>query len=402
MESGKQDQVLIALNANTDWAASRGPYGVNPVQRLIRQFRSMGYASIQVAADEAGGWSPGQCDGLAVRHLKDVQLTSEWNVVVEGDTLIDGRLLAFLGNKPMAVRLIQAQQEVPVVARLTHAQMNDAIAASAGVRDLLHRIKGMPDLISVDLSEVDSYLLDQGQNFAPFLYRLNPGVKELIYEGVLFERLTKPVSNFLWQFLFKYPVRDYIRVIRWLSWARPALFSLIGLISTLASPIFWFVGDEGRALGLAWLALFAVEFGDKYALLVGQEHKFIKAVTTFATWFWRYGWGLLFGAMLSRERPAALELTAVWVMAMAVSDAAVWFIKRRRRRHPDDWSLADRIFSLVVADEAILILCLTFEFKFDTPELGFLTGVGWAAATALWRITQVLRFGIQNREVRMA
>lgn len=402
MERGKPDQVLIFLNANTAWMVNRGPYGVNPVQRLVRQFRGMGYENIHVVADDAGGWSSGQCDGLSIQHLQDIQLISEWNIIVEGDTIADGRLLAFLDNKPMAVRFIQPQQEAPLLARVTQTQMKDAMASCARVGDLLHKIRGMADVRSVDLSEVDSYLLALGQHFAPFLYRFNPGVKDLIYEGVLFERLTKPVSNFLWQFLFKYPVRDYIRVVRWLPWARPALFSLIGLISTLASPIFWFVGDEGWALALAWLALFTVEFGDKYALLVEQEHRFIRAITTFASWFWPYGWGLLFGAMLSRERPEAFELTAVWVLAMAVSDMSEWLIKRRQGKHPDDWSLSDRIFSLLAADEAILILCLTLEFKFDTPELGFLTGVGWAAATAVWRIAQVLRFGLQTRNVRMA
>jgi phosphatidylglycerophosphate synthase len=380
-------------------------YGLSPVERLVRQCRIWGVGDVWIVTEETD-----DPNGEATTHrVAPGTLAEKTQAVPEGvscyligsDTVVDDRLLAFLGEIDGEARIATRSGPPPLLAKVDKKTLRQ-LSALQHPDEVRKALEYEMDLPVKYPSDFDPYIDELRLCNEPYLFRLTTESDVRRIENRMYEANFKGTLDFIAIYIYKYPVRE---ITRWLSrFARvtPSQITFLSIVSSFAVPVLFAMGQVGWAVSIGWLMFILDSVDGKLARLTVRLSK-MAGIIEHATsspavflWFPALAWSLTDGRLFDSGQPVAV---AAWMlMALYWVDKSVnGAFRKKFRLDLYNWSTFDQKFHLIACRRAIIMFIITLGYLIGDVRTAYLALASWMAASFAVHLLRFAMIYIKQR-----
>lgn len=378
-------------------------YGIPLIERLVRQAGEQHVDFIWIVTDEPSSLPDIQAkQSYRILSPRDVpEAISETAgpsafYFVASNTVVDDRLIAFLMQSHENTQVRLPVDTAPLIVRLdgnTVRQSGAQLGTSAGLTDL---IRTTPAIVTKTPADFDAYIDDLRLRNEPYLFRWRAGDAMRPIENRMYEANFKGTLDFIAIYIYKYPVREIVRLLGRFRWVSPNHLTFLSIVASFAVPSFFAAGHLGWAILIGWLMFILDSVDGKLARLTVRLSKTAglleHATSTPALflWFPSLGWHLSDGGLLDFSQPVVI---AMWILMLLywLDKSINGLFRRHFKIDLYNWSRFDEKFHLIACRRAIIMLIITIGYMAGNVEAGFVALAGWMILTF---VIHALRFAM--------
>ncbi len=358
-------------------------YGLSPVARLVRQWRTWGTGNTWIVSSETtptdGGADHVTWGTLAERVRSTPESVAYY--LIGADAIVDDRLFVFMSGLDGEVRISTRNGPAPILAKVgkdTVLRLS-ALQSLEAVRKALENETTLPVKYP---SDFDPYIDELRLSNEPYLFRMTENSDIRRVENRMYEANFKGTLDFIAIYIYKYPVRE---ITRWLSRfprVTPNQITFLSIVSSFAVPVLFAMGQVGWAVSIGWLMFILDSVDGKLARLtvrLSRTAGIIEHATSTPAvflWFPTLGWHLSGGQLFDPGQPMAAAAGVLMILYW-VDKAVNGAFRKRFRLDLYNWSTFDQKFHLIACRRAIIMLIVTIGYLIGDVRTAYLALAGW-------------------------
>ncbi len=321
-------------------------------------------------------------------------------IVVNGEYLIDDRLVKYLADTP-GIIVLSPENGVPFCAHVKAVNAQDAVTFLKEADTSTKPPEGVK-LKTVDELPV-SFNRRLRKHEPPFVFRAESG-REAELEDRLFNWSYKGVTDLVTKWLWPRPAQKVVKLCVNLG-LRPNHVTLIGFMLVLLACWFFYRGEFWQGLACGWLMTFLDTVDGKLARVTVTSskfgHYFDHLIDLIHPPFWYLLWGMGLEATGRYGIDTPLSTLMWWLFAAYIAGRLVegTFKWTLGTFGIFCWKPVDSFFRLITARRNPCMIILTVSLLFGRPDLGLLAVVWWTVLTTGFLLARLV-WGLYRKFVK--